>query len=138
LLRTLERVVPAIRAGKGPHFIEIETYRYCGHVGPGDDEGMGYRDAAEIQHWKTRDPIIVMRKRLDGVVDGRELERIEHEVEAEVHAAIASAKRASFADIRKVIATNWSGEYASVVSRFTHSVTPSFGGGQSEARPGPF
>jgi TPP-dependent pyruvate/acetoin dehydrogenase alpha subunit len=118
LLRTLERVVPAIRAGKGPHFIEIETYRYCGHVGPGDDEGMG--------------------KRLDGVVDRGELERIEHEVEAEVHAAIASAKRAGFADIRQVIASNWSGEYAGVVTRFTHSVTPSFGGGQSEARPGPF
>jgi len=64
--------------------------------------------------------------------------RIEHEVEAEVHAAIASAKRAGFADIREVIASNWSGEYASVVTRFTHSVTPSFGGGQSEARPGPF
>src|SRR5262249_57615460 len=26
LLRTLERVVPAIRAGKGPHSIEIQTY----------------------------------------------------------------------------------------------------------------
>jgi TPP-dependent pyruvate/acetoin dehydrogenase alpha subunit len=138
LLRTLERVVPTIRAGKGPHFIEIETYRYCGHVGPGDDEGMGYRDAAEIQSWKARDPIVVMRKRLDGVVDRSELERMEREVEAEIHAAIASAKRAGFADIRKVIASNWSGEYANVVTRFTHSVTPSFGGGQSEARPGPF
>ncbi len=83
-------------------------------------------------------PIIVMRNRLDGVADRGELERIEREVEAEVHAAIASAKRAGFADIRKVISSNWSGEYASVVTRFTHSVTPSFGGGQSEARPGPF
>jgi hypothetical protein len=79
-----------------------------------------------------------MGKRLDGVVERGEIERIEREVETEIHAAIASAKRAGFADIRKVIASNWSGEYASVVTRFTHSVTPSFGGGQSEARPGPF
>ena len=100
LLRTLERVIPAIRAGKGPHFIEIETYRYCGHVGPGDDEGMGYRDAAEIQQWKARDPMVVMRKRLEGVADRGELERIEREVDAEVNAAIASAKRAGFAGKR--------------------------------------
>jgi TPP-dependent pyruvate/acetoin dehydrogenase alpha subunit len=138
LLRTLERITPEIRAGKGPHLVEIETYRHCGHVGPGDDTGMGYRDAAEIEHWKARDPVVTMRERLVEIVDCSELERVEREVDAEVHAAIAAAKQADFADIRKVISNNWSGEYASVVERFTHSVTPSFGGGQSEARPGPF
>jgi len=37
LLQTLERIVPEIRAGKGPRCIEIATYRFCGHVGPGED-----------------------------------------------------------------------------------------------------
>jgi hypothetical protein len=71
-------------------------------------------------------------------LDRDALDRIEREVETEIHSAIASAKRSGFADIRKVISSNWSGEYASAVTRFTHSVIPSFGGGQSEARPGPF
>jgi Pyruvate/2-oxoglutarate dehydrogenase complex, dehydrogenase (E1) component, eukaryotic type, alpha subunit len=33
LLQVLERIVPEIRAGKGPRCIEIATYRFCGHVG---------------------------------------------------------------------------------------------------------
>src|SRR5262249_851975 len=48
LYETLSRIVPEIRSGKGPCFIEIETYRHCGHVGPGDDSGLGYRSADEI------------------------------------------------------------------------------------------
>ncbi len=138
LLRTLERIVPQIRAGKGPHFIEIETYRFCGHVGPGTDDGMGYRSADEVERWKRRDPVPTTRKQLAGVADRAELDRMEREVDAEVHAAIAAAKRADFADIRAIIACNWSGEYARVVDRFTRGVTPIFQGGQSEARPGPF
>src|SRR5260370_19561970 len=86
LLRTLERLVPAIRAGKGPHFIEIETYRYCGHVGPGDDECMAYRDAADIQRCKARAPLIVIRKRLDAVVDRAELERTHPQAPAQTRA----------------------------------------------------
>ncbi|MFL5069460.1 MAG: thiamine pyrophosphate-dependent dehydrogenase E1 component subunit alpha [Xanthobacteraceae bacterium] len=138
LLHTLERVVPQIRTGKGPHFIEIETYRFCGHVGPGTDESMGYRSADEVERWKARDPVLAMRKQLAGALDRDELERLEREVDTEVHAAIAAAKRADFADIRAILANNWSGEYASVVDRFTSDVRPIFKGGQSEARPGPF
>jgi pyruvate dehydrogenase E1 component alpha subunit len=138
LLQTLQRVVPEIRGGGGPQLIEIETYRHCAHVGPGNDEEAGYRESAEVAGWKLRDPVTLARKRLDNVADRNELERIEQNVDAEVHAAIAAAKRAGFADIRKIINSNWSGEYDSAVDRFTHSVTHSFGGGQSEARPGPF
>jgi len=138
LLDTLQRLVPQIRAGKGPHFIEIETYRFCGHVGPGTDEGMGYRSAAEIQQWKARDPVLTMRKRLAESAEGDALEGVEREVEAQIHAAIAAAKRADFADINDILANNWSGGYSSVVDRFTGASAPIFRGDQSEARPGPF
>jgi TPP-dependent pyruvate/acetoin dehydrogenase alpha subunit len=138
LLSAIERLVPQIRAGKGPHFIEIETYRFCGHVGPGSDEGMGYRSVDEVERWKARDPVLMMRKQLADAVQRHEIERLERDIDADVHAAIATAKRADFADLRAIIATNWSGEYANVVDRFTSGVTPIFQGGQSEARPGPF
>ena len=134
----LERLLPQIRAGKGPHFIEIETYRFCGHVGPGTDEGAGYRTADEVERWKTRDPVIVMRKVIAGDMKAGDLDKLERDVDAEVHAAIAAAKRAEFADIRDILSGNWSGEYAPVIERFTSRVTPIFQGGQTEARPGPF
>jgi TPP-dependent pyruvate/acetoin dehydrogenase alpha subunit len=138
LLDTLQRLVPQIRAGKGPHFIEIETYRFCGHVGPGTDEEVGYRSADEVKQWKARDPVVKMRDKLASTVDAGELERREREIDAEIHSAIAAAKSADFADLHTIMANNWSGEYASIVERFSGGVMPLFGGGQSEARPGPF
>jgi TPP-dependent pyruvate/acetoin dehydrogenase alpha subunit len=138
LLRTLETVVPEIRAGKGPRLIEIETYRHCGHVGPNYDETMKYRSSDEVERWKARDPVVTMRKRLAGTAKRGELDRLEAEVDSEVHAAIAAAKRAGFADIRAIIASNWSGEYAKVVERFLDSTVSSFESGQSEAKLGPF
>jgi TPP-dependent pyruvate/acetoin dehydrogenase alpha subunit len=138
LLRAMERLVPQVRAGKGPHFVEIETYRFCGHVGPGNDEGMGYRTSDEVERWKARDPVLAMRKKLVGAIQAIELEQLERDIDAQVHNAIAAAKRADFADIRTIIASNWSGEYAAVVDRFTSGTIPLFQAGQSEARPGPF
>src|SRR5262245_18077873 len=85
LLRTLERLVPQIRAGKGPHFIEIETYRFCGHVGPGNDEGVGYRSADEVERWRARDPVVAMRKKLVGAIQATELDQLERGVDDEVH-----------------------------------------------------
>jgi len=81
---------------------------------------------------------LTMRKQLVGAMDRGELERLEREVDMEVHAAIATAKRADFADIRGILANNWSGEYAGVIERFTSGIRPIFQGGQTEARPGPF
>src|SRR5262245_51007511 len=76
LAAALARLVPQIRAGKGPHFIEIETYRFCGHVGPGTDEGMGYRSIDEIEHWKGRDPVVRMRNRLAVAMHPAELDQL--------------------------------------------------------------
>jgi TPP-dependent pyruvate/acetoin dehydrogenase alpha subunit len=138
LLATVQRLVPEIRAGKGPHFIEIETYRFCGHVGPGNDADFGYRPADELERWTARDPVPALRKKIVDAVAPAELARLERDVDAEVHDAIAKAKRAEFADIRAIIANNWAGGYAPIVDRFSGATAPVFQAGQSEARPGPF
>src|ERR1700730_5373091 len=107
LLETLERVVPEIRAGKGPRCIEIATYRFCGHVGPGEDEGMGYRSAEELKEWKLRDPVLALRRQLAESVEQVQLEQLESGIAAEVHSAIAAAKRAEWADFNDIIDMNW-------------------------------
>ena len=44
----------AVRAGGGPHFLECRTYRFRAHS-MYDPEL--YRDKAEVERWKKRDPI---------------------------------------------------------------------------------
>ncbi len=138
LLETLQRVIPEIRTGKGPRFLEIETYRHCAHVGPKSDDELNYRRAGELDQWKKRDPVLMLRERLAGAGGTNEIAREEAAAEAQINAAIAAAKRAEFPDFLKMISSNWSGEYAAVATRFISDTTASFEGGQSDARPGPF
>lgn len=54
------------RAGKGPCYIEAETYRIKGHM-EFEKELLGggsYRTAAEIEEWRARDPITRYHDRL--------------------------------------------------------------------------
>ena len=58
LHETLSEIERAVRAGDGPHFVEVETYRYREHVGPNEDYDTGYRSRAELEKWQLRDPLI--------------------------------------------------------------------------------
>lgn len=55
----LARAVAQIRETGRPVFVEILTYRYKEHVGPGDDFGAGYRSRDELARWRERDPLIL-------------------------------------------------------------------------------
>jgi len=58
-----KELIDDIRAGKGPGFIELVTYRWYGHVDWRDDEDVGVeRSLDDIEHWKTRDPILRLSK----------------------------------------------------------------------------
>jgi pyruvate dehydrogenase E1 component alpha subunit len=80
----------AVRAGGGPHFLELRTYRFRAHSMYDPDR---YRDKAEVEGWKHRDPIprLVAQLTAAGALGGGELERIEQEADAEVDDAIAFA-----------------------------------------------
>ncbi len=77
-----QRAVAHARAGKGPFFVEALTYRFVGHSR--SDPG-AYRPEGELERWKERDPIVVLRAQLeaDGA-EGGELDEIERDVTDEL------------------------------------------------------
>lgn len=94
LRRRTDEVLAKMRAGGGPAFFEVTTYRWKEHVGPGADFQLGYRTDAECEPWVAADPV----KRLAATLPASEREEIEAEVEAEVAAAFAFADASPFPD----------------------------------------
>jgi pyruvate dehydrogenase E1 component alpha subunit len=83
----------AVRAGHGPYFLELQTYRFRAHSMYDPDR---YRDKAEIAAWQKRDPIDALVHDLvrDGELDEAGLSRVESDVADELEAAVAAAERA--------------------------------------------
>jgi pyruvate dehydrogenase E1 component alpha subunit len=52
------KAVDHVRAGNGPYFLELMTYRYRGHS---MSDSRGYRSREEEELWKQRDPIFILR-----------------------------------------------------------------------------
>lgn len=76
----------------GPAFLEIETYRWREHVGPGEDWALGYRSREEAEPWIQGDEVERIGRLL--VPDVRAA--IDHTAEAEVEAAFRFAEEAEF------------------------------------------
>lgn len=58
-----KELIDDMRAGKGPGFIELVTYRWYGHVDWRDDVDVGVdRSLDDIENWKARDPITRLSK----------------------------------------------------------------------------
>ena len=57
-----EKILPTVREGKGPYFLEVMTYRFRGHS-MGDPER--YRKQDEVHCWQENDPIGIYQKYLE-------------------------------------------------------------------------
>lgn len=91
------QAVERARAGAGPTLIEALTYRIRGHA---RFEAAGYRPAAEVDAWKTADPIERLATGLlaAGMASEDELKAIRAEAEAAIENAIEYAQ--SCADVQ--------------------------------------
>jgi pyruvate dehydrogenase E1 component alpha subunit len=85
------KAADAVRGGQGPFFLEARTYRFRAHS-MYDPEL--YREKAEVEEWKKRDPILslVTRLKQEGVLSDSDLEDVEREVAAEIADAVAFAE----------------------------------------------
>ncbi|MGQ9572456.1 MAG: thiamine pyrophosphate-dependent dehydrogenase E1 component subunit alpha [Dehalococcoidia bacterium] len=84
--------VERARRGEGPSLVECKTYRYYDHQGVGD--GAADRPTEEMEEWRTRDPILRLRRHLieTETLTEAEIEDIERRVAARIEEAIAFAE----------------------------------------------
>jgi pyruvate dehydrogenase E1 component alpha subunit len=95
------RAVEVTRSGGGPHFLELRTYRYRAHSMYDPDR---YRDRAEVEAWKERDPIdtLVAVMRRDKQLDEKRLLELDEDVAHVIERAVASAEEAPLEPVEEL------------------------------------
>jgi pyruvate dehydrogenase E1 component alpha subunit len=85
------RLARWVRAGEGPQFLELRTYRFRAHSMADPDL---YRTKEEIARWQLRDPVATFIERLqaEGLLAEADLDALEAEVAAEIAEAVAVAE----------------------------------------------
>lgn len=85
----MQEPIRRARAGEGPSLVECMTYRHGGHHV--NDPGL-YLPREELERWKARDPLLLLRARLAGAgVEETVVTAIEERVERLIDEAVAFA-----------------------------------------------
>ncbi len=102
----VSRAAEHIRAGKGPYFLEVKTYRYKGHS---VSDPAKYRTKEEVKHYKDIDPIKVTEKTLltKKYATVEQIKDIKEQVNAEVAAAVAFAEASKYPDPSELFTDNY-------------------------------
>jgi len=88
----MQQAIENARAGHGPMLVETLTYRIGAHTTA--DDPTRYRDAAEVEAWRAKDPIVRFQRFLvkRGLLDEEQDRRMVEEVEEEVNEAVRIAE----------------------------------------------
>ena len=102
------------RAGDGPTFLELKTYRFHGHYHA--DDPHTYRLPEEEELWKARDPLPNFERRVveQDLMDEVELERIRNEIDQEIKDAVKFADESPLPPIEEL--------YTDVYANYSNSV----------------
>jgi pyruvate dehydrogenase E1 component alpha subunit len=97
-------IAPALeraRNGEGPSFVMLYTYRFGGHHVADKQE---YKDSAEAENWRRRDPIVKLEQYLieNNLASGASLLSIVESVKAEIEAAVRFARASAEPDAQEL------------------------------------
>ncbi|HVT77644.1 MAG TPA: pyruvate dehydrogenase (acetyl-transferring) E1 component subunit alpha [Acidimicrobiales bacterium] len=101
----------AVRSGGGPVFLELCTYRYRAHSMYDPER---YRTKDEVEHWRERDPIDALIRRLgeDDACSPDDVAAIEADIAAEVDGAVAFAEAGTLEAVEDLTRFVYSSEQA--------------------------
>ncbi len=93
-----QKALAHIRTGKGPAFIEFDTYRWREHCGPNFDNALGYRTEEEFLAWQKKDPLIQLEKvgLAADVLTKESIAEIRSQLDAEITEAFDFAKKSPY------------------------------------------
>lgn len=100
------RACEHVRAGKGPYYLEIKTYRYKGHS---VSDPAKYRTKEEVKQYKDVDPVVVTKRTIleKDIATEEEIKAIEAKIKAEVADAVEFAKSSPFPDASQLYEYNY-------------------------------
>lgn len=104
VFKAVNSAVQRARKGEGPTLIECKTYRFKGHVEEDPASGI-YRTKEELEEWKKRDPIQLLKQTLikDYQVTEEELISIDDSIKEEIKEAVSFAKKSSFPKLESAL-----------------------------------
>jgi pyruvate dehydrogenase E1 component alpha subunit len=102
----VSRAAEHIRAGNGPYYLEVRTYRYKGHS---VSDPAKYRTKEEVQEYKDRDPIKITEKTIldNKIATAEELKEIEDKIKDEIKAAVKFAEESDYPDASELYTDNY-------------------------------
>jgi pyruvate dehydrogenase E1 component alpha subunit len=91
----VKRAADRARAGEGPTFLEFKTYRFRGHS---MSDPQKYRTKEEVEQWKSRDPLEMVRDRIltNGIATEADLDVIDAKVKEVVEASVKFAEESAY------------------------------------------
>lgn len=100
---TISTAVEQARAGGGPSLVEAKTYRFAGHSRA---DTAPYRPAGELDHWRTRDPLLLTRASLiaAGQATAAELDACAAQAKEEIASVIAEVEAMPVPDVAAMFA----------------------------------
>ncbi len=105
----LARAAEHIRAGKGPYFLEIKTYRYKGHS---VSDPAKYRTKKELQEYKDQDPIKITESTIldNKIATQKEIDAIKAAIKVEIEEAVKFAEESPLPDASELYDDNYTQE----------------------------
>ncbi len=96
------RAAERARAGEGPSLLEFRTYRYKGHS---MSDPAKYRTKEELEEYKQRDPIEVVKRTIlkKKIATEQELEAIDQRVIGQVDESVKFAEESKFPDASEAL-----------------------------------
>jgi len=96
---TTQRAQREVRGGRGPFFVEYQTYRFRAHS---MFDAELYRDKHEVEEWKARGPLHTFSARLkaEGKLTEEQFLALDREVGAEVDRAVAFAEAGTWEPVK--------------------------------------
>lgn len=102
----VKRAAAHIRAGKGPYYLNIETYRYKGHS---VSDPAKYREKEEVKEFMERDPVKTTEKTIleSGLATEEEIKAIKDKIKAEINEAYKFAEESPYPDPSELYTDNY-------------------------------
>ncbi len=101
-----QKAAKSIRAGNGPYFLEIETYRYKGHS---VSDPAKYRTKEELKSYQDKDPVKMLEKKIleEKIASEDEIKEIKNKVKMIVDESVKFAEESDYPDPSELYEDNY-------------------------------